>query len=402
MVERPQLSNILQLAQQRQKQTAERGDLFKEMLSTSISSMDKTSQKREKVKSKEDNPKASKEITEKTTAKKETEKTDKTDEKADTSLDSISDSQPDKTLETGRETSVNTQVGLTDALGIMGHLAEKEMFKKGQDITIDPETKIYTKSEETFQIHSAGTLNQEDLKKQLDNALLFRPEIKDKSQEINQPTNFAERMNTTDLEDTIKELTGQRVEVEFKSVAKEDKIENLIDNLLGQSESIADMDIKPVTLAEKASEPFEKIFVKVSDGAELTPKVAMELRDKILISQTDAKNYEMQLNPANLGKIFVKVSMENGVTNLEMHFTNKKTMEMMKNNMGDLTQIIAGNRGTEVTVNMTEQKTPDYLDQNQQHQGNAREHKQKEEQRQSDEFINRLKDTLKQEKATTE
>ena len=399
MVERPQLSNILQLAQQRQKQTAERGDLFKEMLSTSISSMDKTSQKREKVKSKEDNPKASKEITEKTTAKKETEKTDKTDEKADTSLDSISDSQPDKTLETGRETSVNTQVGLTDALGIMGHLAEKEMFKKGQDITIDPETKIYTKSEETFQINSAGTLNQEDLKKQLDNALLFRPEIKDKSQEINQPTNFAERMNTTDLEDTIKELTGQRVEVEFKSVAKEDKIENLIDNLLGQSESIADMDIKPVTLAEKASEPFEKIFVKVSDGAELTPKVAMELRDKILISQTDAKNYEMQLNPANLGKIFVKVSMENGVTNLEMHFTNKKTMEMMKNNMGDLTQIIAGNRGTEVTVNMTEQKTPDYLDQNEQQQGNAQEHKQKEEQRQSDEFINRLKETLKQEKA---
>ena len=399
MVERTKLNHILQLAQHKQKQASDRGDLFKEMVNSSMKSMDKTSQKREKVKSKEDNPKASKEITEKTTAKKETEKTDKTDEKADTSLDSISDSQPDKTLETGRETSVNTQVGLTDALGIMGHLAEKEMFKKGQDITIDPETKIHTKSEETFQINSAGTLNQEDLKKQLDNALLFRPEIKDKSQEINQPTNFAERMNTADLKDTIKELTGQRVEVEFKSVAKEDKIENLIDNLLGQSESIADMDIKPVTLAEKASEPFEKIFVKVSDGAELTPKVAMELRDKILISQTDAKNYEMQLNPANLGKIFVKVSMENGVTNLEMHFTSKKTMELMKGNMGDLTQIIANNRGTEVTVHMTEQKAPDYLDQNEQQQGNAQEHKQKEEQRQSDEFINRLKETLKQEKA---
>ena len=276
-------------------------------------------------------------------------------------------------------------------------------MQKGQDVRVDAETKIYSASQDVLPSHSAIPLNQEDLKKQLDKAFLFRPEIKDQSQEVKPLNNFSENLSTKDLEVGLKELTGQNLEVEFKPLSKEipkdTQVKDLIDSLLGQEETLANTDIKPVTFSEKASEPFEKIFIKVADAAELTPKVALELRDKILISQTDLKNYEIQLNPANLGKIFVKVSMENGITNLEMHFTSKKTMELMKGNMGDLTQIIANNRGTEVTVHMTEQKAPDYLDQNEQQQGNAQEHKQKEEQRQSDEFINRLKETLKQEKA---
>ena len=406
MVERTKLNHILQLAQHKQKQASDRGDLFKEMVNSSMKSMDKSSPRPEKTKAPEGGPKESKESAERPASDKETKVTDKTEEKSDTKLDKEPSKEPESESDKASDSTLDNLTanpGLTDALGIISHLGGAGILQKGQDVRVDAETKIYSASQDVLPSHSAIPLNQEDLKKQLDKAFLFRPEIKDQSQEIKPLNNFSENLSTKDLEVDLKELTGQNLEVEFKPLSKEIpkdiQVKDLIDSLLGQEETLANTDIKPVTFSEKASEPFEKIFIKVADAAELTPKVALELRDKILISQTDLKNYEIQLNPANLGKIFVKVSMENGITNLEMHFTSKKTMELMKGNMGDLTQIIANNRGTAVTVHMTEQKAPDYLDQNEQQQGNAQEHKQKEEQRQSDEFINRLKETLKQEKA---
>ena len=178
-----------------------------------------------------------------------------------------------------------------------------------------------------------------------------------------------------------------------------DQLSQILANSRGTEVTVnmtEEVEIKPVVAKEGNDIEFEKIFIKVSDGEEIGPKLAQEIRDKILINQTDSKNYEIQLNPANLGKIFVKVSLENGVTNLQMEFSSRKTMEMMTKNMDQLSLILANSRGTEVTVNMTEEAMTDYLKEDQeQNQSNPQEQKHREEERQSQEFINRLKDQIR-------
>lgn len=207
-----------------------------------------------------------------------------------------------------------------------------------------------------------------DLQKKLDNALMLKPEIKAISKEA----------SISDLKKDIKAATGKEVEITFEKEFKKEIYQPIISP---QGSEIPEM---------------EKIYIKVAEPEQLAPKLVEELNEKIQIIQTDEKSYEIELDPKNLGKILVKVSLNKGETALEMHFSSKKTMELMERQIEHLSENIQGGKTTNINVQLAEQGSDDYLQQ-QGGEGQGRQrNNQKQEQRKSDEFIHQMKQSLKE------
>ena len=394
MVKRTEVNNLMQLIQAQQKKAPDVGDIFKGMINASLNAKNNEVPKR--AAKDVSNPDSKSAQANKDTTRSESEAAagaskDKAQETENGNTAADEKAQAETQQSNRTETSVLSAQIMGDQIG---NLIQPE------EIAVNPETKIYTIPEaqeavEIIDLHSA------DLKRQLDNALLLRPQIKNQFLEGKE-----ENVNTTELESTIKEMTGKSVEVAFVQIDKNATLQAATDKA-SNAEETDDMQsmmqnnaavAQTVQIKQEAKPEIEieKIFIKVSDNAELAPKLAQALSEKIVIAQTDAKNYEISLNPANLGKIFVKVTMENGITNLEMHFSSKKTMEMMAKDVSQLSQIIANNRNTEVVVQMSE-TPPNYLEQENSEQNHAKEQQHREQQRQSEDFINQLKETIKQE-----
>lgn len=393
MIKRPELNNILQLAKQRKENASASGDMFKEMLSTAQSA-NKDLPKQAPA-SKNDRPASRKETPEAGNKNTNHEANEKpADCKAEASASSATgESNPAELLDETRGNQAISESMMAFAGMVEGNGKASNLM----NVAVNPETKIYentgrTGATETVAINALG------LTKQLDNALLFRPQIRQQFSGEEGTKNHG----TADLAQELKELTGKNVSVEFAqnlNLAEEDKraqegIHNLMDH---QGDVHSAKTTTASDMAKETETPMDKLWIKVGDNAELAPKLAQELSERIQIAQTSKQNYEIALNPANLGKIFVKVTMENGITQMEMHFSSKKTMELMSKDIQQLSQIIANNRNTEVVVNMTQKTAPDYLEQEANGQGHAKEQQHKEQQRQSEDFIHKLKETLKQE-----
>ncbi len=207
-----------------------------------------------------------------------------------------------------------------------------------------------------------------DLQKKLDNALMLKPEIKTISKEA----------SIADLKKEIKAATGKEVEITFEKEFKKEIYQPII------SPQGSEM---PET---------EKIYIKVAEPEQLAPKLVEELNEKIQIIQTDEKSYEIELDPKNLGKILVKISFNKGETALEMHFSSKKTMELMEKHIEHLSENIQGVKTTSVNMQLAEQGSDDYLQQQGSEGQGRQQNNQKQEQRKSDEFIHQMKQTLKE------
>lgn len=219
-------------------------------------------------------------------------------------------------------------------------------------------------------------LKNPELQKQLDNAWMLKPEIKEMSKEAK---------TTLDLQKEIESATGKEVKISFeKELSRIEEKVNL-------------EEIVPQSVQGSKTEEIEVIKIKVGEPEQIAPKVAKELEEKIQILQTGEKNYEIELDPQNLGKISVKIHFGEKATAVEMIFSNKKTMELMTKHMDQLTDGLQNAKGTTVNIQMSEQRQPDYLDQQERQQQQQQERQQKEEQRKSDEFINRLKQSLGEE-----
>lgn len=76
------------------------------------------------------------------------------------------------------------------------------------------------------------------------------------------------------------------------------------------------------------------------------------------------KEFEILLEPANLGKLIIKVSYESGKAAVSILCTNDKTLEMLSQNAKNMGAIMEQRMGTETTVVIEPRHTnPDYLQQ---------------------------------------
>lgn len=215
-----------------------------------------------------------------------------------------------------------------------------------------------------------------ELHKQLDNAWMLKPQIKEV---------IVETKTTTELKEEIESLTGKEVELSFRKElgGRKEEAEKV------QTENV---EIVQGSKPQGSEDVTEKIRIKVGEPQELAPKVVEKIREKIEILQTGEKTYEIDMDPKGLGKIHVKISFGEKGTSLEMVFSEKKTMDMMAKHLESMDGL-QNSKGGSVDIQMSEQTQPDHLDRQQQRQ---QEQQQREQQRKSEEFIDRIKETIKE------
>lgn len=104
--------------------------------------------------------------------------------------------------------------------------------------------------------------------------------------------------------------------------------------------------------------------VRVQQPEEIPEK----LLEQLLVKTTAGiKEFEIQLEPYDLGKILIKVAFGKESTNVSILCTEQKTMELMARNARELGAIMEENLGSPTTI-VVEDKEPNYLEQ--QNQGN--------------------------------
>jgi hypothetical protein len=110
-----------------------------------------------------------------------------------------------------------------------------------------------------------------------------------------------------------------------------------------------------------------------------------KLSEKIISQiETGRKSLEVQLEPHNLGKILIKVAYEKDQVSVSVVCSESKTLKMLSQSAGELGSILENNLERPIHVIVDKQQA-DYLNNNQEHQGNGRE-QQEHRQNQSDDF----------------
>ena len=132
------------------------------------------------------------------------------------------------------------------------------------------------------------------------------------------------------------------------------------------------------------------ITLPVQNLEELNVKLSEKIISQI---ETGRKSLEVQLEPHNLGKILIKVAYDKDQVSVSVVCTESKTLKMLSQSAGELGNILESNLERPIHVIVDKQQA-DYLNNNQEHQGNGREqheHRQNQSDDFGDDFIQRLR-----------
>lgn len=211
--------------------------------------------------------------------------------------------------------------------------------------------------------------------------------------------NFESKVEEVSTE-TIKkpEIKTETSEVKLDSKVNSEEIQKVTskttDNQEKPSLETAPKETATVLEPQKQIKPesTEVITVKVGDGQTISSeKLVTEVAKNITI-KTDGKNeYELQLDPENLGKIKVKLLFEDGKLSVSLLCNNSKTANLLSEGISNLGQAIQQNTKSEVTVNVREEN---YLNDNQHQQNkqnNSNQQHQKEQQKEDTQFEDKMK-----------
>jgi len=181
-----------------------------------------------------------------------------------------------------------------------------------------------------------------------------------------------------------------------KLVRPEEKTEAPGENLA--SEHAAAAAARPETAYVEQPEvekPEMAARVYVEQPEELPEKVTDTLLAKLV---EGVKEFEIHIEPANLGKIAVKVLYEGNQTTISIICSEKRAMDALSQNVRDIGNIIERNLGGETTIIVDKQET-DYLnqtrDENEQAEQNARQQQKEKDQNQdgedAEQFLQKLR-----------
>ena len=142
-----------------------------------------------------------------------------------------------------------------------------------------------------------------------------------------------------------------------------------------------------VTVKKTFSE--DVITVKVGENAQINdPEMTQKLADKMLTKFSQNQNeFEIQLTPKELGKITIKLMMENGQAHISMFAENAKTMNLLAEKARELGAIIQQHTGNQTNVEVVDQKTMENQNQNKEQKGDGFARQQQEQQRQHQERL---------------
>lgn len=200
------------------------------------------------------------------------------------------------------------------------------------------------------QSNAEGKIKLEGFK---DDSLENKGTVLRKDVELELSSNKVEAKEDTKLDSQVKIDKKDTIEL---SVNEEDKAKLDTNNEVEFAEVY-------VPNKHEAIPKAEVIKVKVGDGQTISSeKLVNEVAKNIIIKSEDNKQYELQLDPENLGKIKVKLLFEDGKLTVSLLCNNNKTAAMLSEGISNLGQAIQQTTKSEVTVNVQEEN---YLNNNQ-------------------------------------
>lgn len=116
-------------------------------------------------------------------------------------------------------------------------------------------------------------------------------------------------------------------------------------------------DVRPAAAAR--IDTAEKMYVRQPE------EIPQKLTEELLVKTANGINeFEIEIEPANLGKIAIKVLYEGGQTMISILCSEKKTLDMVGHNAREIGAVMEQNLGTATTV-IVEKEETDYLHQGQ-------------------------------------
>ncbi len=194
------------------------------------------------------------------------------------------------------------------------------------------------------------------------------------------------------------DFSSDRKGQEVKSVQPEKKTVYTSENSTEEQTAAAAAAVKPETANAATPEverPETAARVYVEQPEELPQKVTDTLLAKLV---EGVKEFEIHIEPANLGKIAVKVLYEGNQATISIICSEKRAMDALSQNVRDIGNIIDRNLGGETTIIVEKQET-DYLnqtrDENEQANQNAKQQKEEKKQGQdgedAEQFLQKLR-----------
>lgn len=146
------------------------------------------------------------------------------------------------------------------------------------------------------------------------------------------------------------------------------------------------------THSNQATIPFSdfmqtgNVIIKISDAASNTAKAAcQQIADKISVNyKAGNPQFQMDLFPKNLGKVTVKLAMENGTLTVEIAAANPKTQSMLLSDSGQIRSMIETTVNHPVQIMQPSQEKQWY----QQDQGQSHTQQQEKQKQESDYRVN--------------
>lgn len=202
--------------------------------------------------------------------------------------------------------------------------------------------------------------------------------------------------NTPETQQQTQDFSSDRKETVVKAVQPEKKTESTSENFTAEQAAAATARPETVNVAKPEVEgPKTAARVYVEQPEELPQKVTDTLLTKLV---EGVKEFEIHIEPANLGKIAVKVLYEGNQATISIICSEKRAMDALSQNVREIGNIIERNLGGETTIIVDKQET-DYLnqtrDENEQADQNAKQQKEEKNQNQdgedAEQFLQKLR-----------
>ncbi len=176
--------------------------------------------------------------------------------------------------------------------------------------------------------------------------------------------------------------TEQTKEIEAPVVMTEEKTETKSDNK--QMDTSDDKELSENTsTTSKRTFSDDVVNIKVGENTQITDaNMAQKVSDKMLAKFAQHENeFEIQLMPKELGKITIKLVMQNGQAHVSMFAENAKTSSLLAEKAREISSIIEQNTGNETTVEVNK-KEMQTQDQNRESKGEGFDRQKEEQQKQ--------------------
>jgi flagellar hook-length control protein FliK len=150
------------------------------------------------------------------------------------------------------------------------------------------------------------------------------------------------------------------------------------------SEEDTDLFEKEMPTTSKKTFSEDVINIKVGENAQIADaEMAQKVSDKMLAKFAQHENeFEIQLTPKELGKIVIKLVMENGQAHVSMFAENTKTSSLLAEKAREISSIIEQNTGNKTDVVVVDKQEMEAQYQNKEGKGEGFTRQQEEQQRQ--------------------